>query len=414
MYSFFIMIFQAAVHIASLFNRKAALLVEGHKNLLERISDRMAEIRKEKNDAKTYLFHCASLGEFEQGRPLLEGVRRREPGSVIILTFFSPSGYESKHDYKEADAVFYLPFDTAIATRKFVDSVKPDIAVIVKYEYWRNLFKALRKCGTSIFIISALFQEDMSFFNPIWGGFFIYPLKFVNRFFVQDEHSVALLRKIGFDNATVLGDTRFDRVCDILTAKPSPRVDFLEGFISYDRKKFVAGSVWESDMKRIIPFIASHKDVQYIIAPHNIHPEQIDRWISSLPEDLSAAKFTSIEKGEVTGNFDVIFIDCVGMLSQVYKFADVAFIGGGYDKLGIHNVLEAAVWSKPVIFGPVYSRYIEAVGLVACKGAMVARTTAELSRLWTILTEDGGIHGKNAGNFVLENSGVTAKLLKEI
>jgi len=414
MYNLSIAIFQAAVHFAALFNKKAALLVEGHRNLLRRIADRMAEIRKSKGDVKTYLFHCASLGEFEQGRPLLEAIHKREPNSIIILTFFSPSGYSTKHNYEEADAVFYLPFDTPTAARRFASIIKADVAVIVKYEYWRNIFKSLHDCGTSIFVISALFQEDMCFFSPICGKFFKYPLRFVNRFFVQDEHSAALLRKIGFDNCTVSGDTRFDRVCDILSAKPSERVQFLEKFMTEGKKRFIAGSVWESDMKRIIPFISSHPNIQFVIAPHNINANQIDRWIATLPQSLRVAKFTELEKGKITGDFDVIFIDCVGMLSQIYKFADVTFIGGGYDKLGIHNSLEPAVWSKPVIFGPVYSRYIEAIGLVACKGAFVARTSNDIAKLWEKLIAKGNEYGILAGKFVVENSGVTTRLLNEI
>lgn len=254
----------------------------------------------------------------------------------------------------------------------------------------------------------------MCFFNPIWGSFFRKPLYLVNRFFVQDEHSAALLRRIGFDNSMVSGDTRFDRVMDILSAKPSQKVEFLEKYMVKERKRFIAGSVWESDMKRIIPFIESHRNIQFIIAPHNIDENQIDRWISSLPKELAIVKFTQLEKEQTTKDYDVIFINCVGMLSQIYKFADVTFIGGGYDKLGIHNALEAAVWSKPVIFGPVYSRYIEAVGLVACKGASVARTSDEISSLWDKLTECGNKYGTIAGKFVRENSGVTARLLNEI
>ncbi len=413
MYSLAIYIFELAIKLASLFNKKIALLNQGHKGLFERMSRDIVRIRNCKPDSRTYLFHCASLGEFEQGRPVIEALRKKEPEAIIILTFFSPSGYEPNKNNELADAVYYLPFDTRWEASKFASIIKADVAIVIKYEYWRNIFNALTRNGAALYIISALFQEDMCFFKW-YGTFFRRPLGYVSHFFVQDENSVSLLKSIGFSNATISGDTRFDRVIKITENEPSQRIVKLEKYIDNDRKRFVAGSVWESDMKRLIPFISCHREIQFIIAPHNIDNNQIDRWISLLPSEINVAKFTEIENIDSTTNYDVVFINCVGMLSQVYKFASLAFIGGGYDKLGIHNTLEPAVWYKPVIFGPVFSRYIEAVGLVKCGGAFVVPETNDIETYWKDFLINGDIHAKKAGDFVQSNSGVTEKILNLI
>ncbi len=360
LYNIIISIYSLLIKIVAQWNPKAKLWCDGRVDLFERMrgvilpSDRVIWI------------HVASLGEFEQGRPLIEKIRFNHPEYKILLTFFSPSGYEIRKDYKGADYIFYLPIDTTRNARKFLDIAHPEIAVFVKYEYWLNLLFELRRRNIRSYIISAIFRPQSIFFRW-WGFMWRKALESFETIFVQDENSIKLLAKVGFDNVVVAGDTRFDRVADIArAAKKLPTIERFKG----DSKLLVAGSTWLPDEKIIVEIAKRHPEVKIVIAPHEINEEHIIA-IEELFEGR-ALRFTEVthmgsDEVELTTELihaQVLILDTMGMLSSLYQYGDWAYIGGGFG-VGIHNTLEAATFAIPIAFGPNYLKFKEAVDMVS-------------------------------------------------
>lgn len=349
-YNVLVHIYHLLIRVSSLFNKKARLWLSGRKGILDHMRTNI------KHDKPLIWFHCASLGEFEQGRPVIEAYRRQFPNKRILLTFFSPSGYEIRKQYPGADYIFYLPMDTPKNASAFLSIARPQLAVFVKYEYWFNYIRLLKQQEIPLVFISAIFRPSQRFFSW-YGGWQRRMLGTANHFFVQNETSAALLKNVGIGHVTVSGDTRFDRVSGILSEKKAfPDVSALAG----DNNVLLAGSTWPQDEELIIELINLNiSGLKVIIAPHEVHPDRINALMKKLPEN--AVRFTSIKNETPTGN--VLVIDTIGMLSHLYRFASIAYIGGGFG-VGIHNILEAAAFGKPVIFGPNYQNFREAVDLV--------------------------------------------------
>lgn len=354
-YNVLVHTYHLLIKASSLFNQKARLWLAGRRGVLDQMS---AAIR---HDKPLVWFHCASLGEFEQGRPVIEAYRSKFPDMRILLTFFSPSGYEIRKRYPGADYIFYLPMDTPKNASAFLSIAKPQLAVFVKYEYWFNYIRILKRQEIPLVFISAIFRPEQRFFKW-YGRWQRRMLGTADHFFVQDETSAALLKNAGIRHVTVSGDTRFDRVSGILNEKKTfPDVSTFTG----DSRVLVAGSTWPQDEELIIELInLNSSGLKVIIAPHEVHPDRINALMKKLPED--AARFTNVKNMSSTAN--VLVIDTIGMLSHLYRFATIAFIGGGFG-VGIHNILEAAAFGKPVIFGPNFQKFREAVDLVNQGGA---------------------------------------------
>ena len=352
--------------------------------------------------------HCASLGEFEQGRPLLEKFRENNTDHKIVLTFFSPSGYEVRKNYKGVDEVFYLPIDSKINAQKFITTLKPTLVVWVKYEYWFYYLTALKKKNIPVILISAVFRKSQPFFKW-YGKMWKQILQSFDKIFVQNTESVSLLQTIGFaQNTAVIGDTRFDSVIDI-AKKNAPLPDVLLNFVK-NSKVIIAGSTWEEDEEELVHYANTNKQIKFIIAPHEIDEERI--------VDLKKLFKNSILFSQLTDTYvneQVVIIDNVGMLASLYRLADVAYIGGGFNDSGIHNILEAAVFGKSLIFGPVYDKFIEATQLVEAGGAFSFTNALELEELLHRLLKDevfSQIAGEVCKNFVYKNGGATNKIME--
>jgi len=407
MYTFFIHLYSLAIRIAAFFGHvKAKRLAEGQKQVWSLIQTRL------KQGEQRIWIHCASLGEFEQGRPLMEDIRAQYPHYKILLTFFSPSGYELRKDYAGADDVFYLPFDTRRNARRFVQLVHPEIVCFIKYEFWRNYMKTIKSRQIPLYLVSAIFRQEQVFFKW-YGGWYRKMLTAFTHFFVQNERSKELLAGIGFSNVTVTGDTRFDRVCRIFDqARQIPEVErFVNG-----QTCIVAGSTWPSDEEILARYINTEKrNLKWIFAPHELHDSQINSLMESV--NIKAVRYSQLQ-GKNPADCKLLVIDNFGMLSSLYRYATVAYIGGGLDENnGIHNALEAAVYSIPVIFGWVYGEYQEAVDLVALGGAISIKDYNEfaqnLNKLLDYPDEAKKI-GDIAGAFVASGRGATAKVLEEL
>jgi len=401
LYTLVLHLYALSVEVASFFNRKARMTRVGQwytNGILRKKIDR---------NAKYIWFHAASLGEFEQGRPMIEKIRQRYPRYKILLTFFSPSGYEVRKNYEEADIICYLPFDTPYKVRKFLNLVNPHIAVFIKYEFWLNYLTELKKREIKTYLISAVFRPEQLFFKW-YGKWYRKALLCYERLFVQDEASRKLLADYGINNVEVCGDTRFDRVLEIQqNARLLPEVD---AFAKGDKTILVVGSSWPEDENFIIPYFNSHPEVKLIIAPHEIHREHL-LYIQSLLNRPSIRLSESTE--ELLKVNDCLIIDSFGLLSSIYRYGHIAYIGGGFGK-GIHNTLEAAVYGIPVVFGPKYHKFKEAKGLIACGGSFSVDDENTFIKCMDDLinnTELRSKAGNAAGNFVHENAGATEKIL---
>ncbi len=330
---------------------------------------------------RTIWFHCASLGEFEQGRPVIEAFKDTHPCWRILLTFFSPSGYENKKKYPYADHVFYLPVDTPANQRKFLDTWKPDVAVFIKYEYWYNFLGGLAKRGVKTYVVSAIFRPGQHFFR-FYGGWFREHFRNVTHFFVQDEASRLLLAKNGISHVTVSGDTRFDRVYALgKSARPYPLIQQFAGAHS----TIVAGSTWPKDEKLLADLLrSSNGRLRLIVAPHEVHEENVAR----LEKELSglACRYSK-QQGRLPDHVRVLIIDSIGILSQLYQYGHMAYVGGGFGK-GIHNILEAATFGIPVLFGPNHRKFAEAADLLKRGGAFCIRDEVELREVAERLLDD--------------------------
>ena len=404
-YSFLIRCYGLFIRIASLFNRKAKRWIDGRLDLFSNLENALKDI--DRNQNPIIWFHVSSLGEFEQGRPVMEALRKRWPEKKLLLTFFSPSGYEVRKDYDQADFVFYLPLDTKRNAEKFVKIVHPEMVFFVKYDFWFNYIDVIHKNGLPLFFISVLFRKDQHFFRW-YGGWTRSHLRFVTRFFVQNTESEELLRSIGIQQVTVAGDTRFDRVFAIAALQPSLP---LIGMFCNGKRVFIAGSTWEPDEAMIIPMIRKRStDTKYIIAPHDTSPERI-RYIRE-HLDCPVVCFSGLNE-ESAVSADVLIIDSVGILAQLYRYADFAFIGGGFGG-GIHNIQEPVTFGVPVFFGPNYSKFREARDLVGLGAAFVVTTPDELEGTVARISREPGEHQRLSGicrKYVEENRGATEKIV---
>lgn len=405
------------IAIASLFNEKVRKMWRGEREAFK--------ILKQKVDpnAKYIWFHAASLGEFEQGRPLMERIRRDYPQYKILLTFYSPSGYEVRKNYEGADIICYMPVDTRLNAIRFLRLVRPVMAFFIKYEFWSNFLHILKHRNIPTYSVSSIFREDQVFFKW-YGRNYAGVLKCFTRFFVQNEESKRLLEGIGITAVDVVGDTRFDRVLQIKeAAKQLPICEaFRTGVASsqsadvphHDFKVFVAGSSWPPDENIFIPFFNEHKDWRLLIAPHVIAEEHL-KLILSLIKGKKVVRYTQTTPEEAA-EADVLIIDCFGLLSSMYNYGDVAYIGGGFG-VGIHNTLEAAVWNMPVIFGPNNKKFQEAQGLLKSGGGFEINTYEDFSGLMTSLMNDETFlkqAGDKAGAFVAHLAGATDKVLASV
>lgn len=403
LYNLGISLYGAGIRIASWNNPKAKKMREGQKAALQKLSGEIGN-----NKGRFIWIHVSSLGEFEQGRPLIEMIKRNDPSQKILLTFFSPSGYEVRKDYKGADVVCYLPLDTPANASQFIRIVMPRMAIFVKYEFWGNYLEELQKHEIPTYIISSIFRKGQIFFRP-WGGMFRRMLDCFTRIYVQDENSRKLLSAINVKDVTVAGDTRFDRVSDILaTCKPFPMV---EKFARSSQFTLIMGSSWEPDEDIVIPYFNSHKDLKLIIAPHEFDDERLQAIMSRITRPVKL--YTESSEDDVTGA-DCLIINCFGILSSCYGYANAAYIGGGFGA-GIHNLNEAAVYGIPVIFGPNHSKFKEAGDLIKCGGGFSITGKSDFEELMnrcdvSFLEE----HGKAAGNYIKENLGATRKIYDDI
>ena len=401
MYSLGIYLMALGVRVAALFKEKLRKMVQGHRatwQMLRALSGK-----------DTYVwFHAASLGEFEQGRPLMERLRREHPEKKILLTFFSPSGYEVRKNYDGADLVCYLPFDTPLNARRFVKLARPEAAFFIKYEFWRNYIEALYKRGIPCYSVSSIFRENQIFFRP-YGRGYARCLSRMTHLFVQNETSRRLLESIGVTNVDVVGDTRFDRVLDIRNAaKPLPLAERFAGCW----KVLVAGSSWPQDEEIIIPYFNKHPNLKLVLAPHVVseeHLQAIERQLARPALRYSKATPKAVAEA------DCLIIDCYGLLSSIYRYASMAYVGGGFG-VGIHNVPEAAVYGIPVIIGPNNKKFREAQALLRCGGCKEIAGAADFEQImdaWLSDKEALATAGKAAGSYIADNAGAADRIFSK-
>lgn len=399
-----------AIRLAALFNRKARLWVRGRRGIFERLAAALDRGEGQRDDIAW--FHAASLGEFEQGRPVIEAFREKYPDHKILLTFFSPSGYEMRKDYPGADWVFYLPADSARNARRFVRIVRPEVAVFIKYEFWSNYLRQLHRSGARIFSISAIFSRRSRFFSRWYGRRYRRLLACFEHIFVQDEPSRRRLRAVGIDRVTVAGDTRFDRVAAI--AESHRELPLLDAFAAGGAPLFMAGSTWPPDDELILKLIADAPEARFVIAPHNIHEDRVERLIAACRR--KAVRYTHLKSADDLTGVGVLIVDTVGILSAVYRYGRYGWIGGGFGA-GIHNTLEAAVFGLPVAFGPNWHAFREAADLIACGGAAAVRTYSELLAWYTALRDDPAAYARASNccrDYVENGRGATEIILRMI
>ena len=379
-------------------------MVAGHREIFSTL--------KEKLDpgAEYVWFHASSLGEFEQGRPMIEKMRAEHPEYRILLTFFSPSGYLPAKNYQQADIVCYLPFDTRRSVRRFLDLVRPKMAFFIKYEFWLNYLLELKRRSIPVYSVSSIFRRGQVFFKP-WGGSYRLALHCFDHLFVQNDESKALLKSVGVEKATVVGDTRFDRVAKILEqARQLPLVD---AFLEDGRKVFVAGSSWGEDEAVYMPYFNAHRDWKLIIASHEVNEERVSAIVSQYEGACVRYSTATIDEARCA---DCLIVDCYGLLSSIYRYATVAYVGGGFGA-GIHNVLEAAVYGVPVFFGPNNAKFQEARSLKACGGGIEIIATCDFAGRMDAFAVDGGLlesAGKAAGGLVSDGLGATARIFAHL
>lgn len=403
-YNLSIRLYVLLVRIAALFNPKAKQWVVGRKNLFVKLEEAV------KGEENVVWFHSASLGEFEQGRPVIESFKEKYPQYKVMLTFFSPSGYEVRKNYEGADFIFYLPPDFARNAKRFMDIVQPKMAFFIKYEFWHHYLKELKKRNVPTYIFSTIFRPDQLFFKS-YGGFHRKMLTAFTHLFVQNQESVDLLNNIGFTNATLTGDTRFDRVYTIATgSKTLPQV---EGF-SQGREVLIAGSTWPRDEEHIIKYLnETENSYKYIIAAHEVDEDHINNITSKIQKTW--VRYTKATKEEIDAA-EVLVIDCIGVLSSLYRYGTVSYIGGGFGR-GIHNTLEAATFGLPVIFGPNYHKFQEAKDLIEIGASKSYDQYSELKGLLDLFyknSEERKAAGQKSKNYVDKMRGASDKILSII
>ena len=404
LYNFGLMLYALAIRLVSPRYPKAKLWIEGRKNLFERMADAIDP------KARIVWIHVASLGEFEQGRPIIERLRKEYPEYKILLTFFSPSGYEIRKNYSGVDYIFYLPIDTPSNARRFLDIAHPEIAIFVKYEFWINLLTELRHRSVRTYIVSAIFRRNSIFFRP-YGSIWRQALESFDTIFVQNEESKSLLAELGFDNVVVAGDTRFDRVAEIASA--AKRIEIVERFRG-DERLFVAGSTWGPDEELLIRLMNDNPDVKFVIAPHEMDEGRIARLLGETRG--GGIRYTRCTPQSDFKGTQLLVLDTVGILSSVYGYASWSYIGGGFG-VGIHNTLEAATFGLPLAFGPNYQKFKEARDLVTLGAAQPVTTYEELRDWFTPLRTDEELLRKTsriAKDYTTRHQGATGIILHTI
>ncbi len=399
-YRLSLLVYRFGAVIMALFSPKARLFVKGRSGLMDRIKKELTN-----NNSPIVWFHCASLGEFEQGRPIIEKFKSEFTNHKILLTFFSPSGYEIRKNYELADYIFYLPWDSKKNAKKFLDIVNPDLALFVKYEYWHFFIKALNARTIPIISTSSILRADQIYFKS-YGWFYLNILKNVTHFFAQNRATKLLLERHGISKASISGDTRFDRVAAIAKNKKElPLVQKFKG----NKKVMVIGSCWPEDLDVLLPFINA-SDMRFIIAPHEIEGSTITKLEKECM--LETIRYSNLE--DATGQEDVLLIDNIGLLSSLYAYGEYAFIGGAFGA-GLHNILEAATYGVPIFFGNKnYKKFNEAVELINLGGAVAVGSYTELRDQFAIFTEDTALQiaGQVNMDYVKDNTGATDKIFE--
>ncbi|MBO0948718.1 3-deoxy-D-manno-octulosonic acid transferase [Fibrella forsythiae] len=406
LYNLSIFLYSALISLAAPFNRKARLLVSGRKNW------RQPFLAKPLDPSRPVAwFHAASLGEFEQGRPVIEAFRATYPAYQVVLSFFSPSGYEVRKTYAGADVITYLPADTTANARDWMQQVRPQLAFFIKYEFWFHYLQALQTDNVPTISFSAIFRPNQLFFKP-YGGFYRSLLTYFNHILVQNQESVDLLSGIGINRVTLAGDTRFDRVAQVAATKRA--IPEAAAFVA-DLRTLVVGSAWAADMAVLIPMLnAFTQPLRVIIAPHEIHDDEIEGWRAQLASP--SVRFSTLNTAPVPSDVRYLFIDNIGMLTSLYQYGTVAYIGGAFGK-GLHNCLEAATFGLPLLFGPNHQKFQEALDLVQQGGAFQVRSVKELTTAFTKLyasESDRERAGAVCRNYVLNNVGATGLVMHAI
>ena len=389
LYNISIQLYVIAIRFAALFNAKAKLWIKGRKAIFQKIEE------VTKGEQNIVWFHCASLGEFEQGKPIIEGYKQKYPSHKMLLTFFSPSGFEIRKNYEGVDWVFYLPADTKSNAKKFISIVKPIKVIFIKYEFWFNYMAELKKQNISFYSVSAIFRDGQAFFKYNW---FANQLKNITHFFVQDKTSADLLKSIGLTNHTISGDSRFDSV---LSTTQNPKSFPLIKQFCKTKPTIICGSTWLKDETLLSQFIKENPQYNYIIAPHEIHH------ISHLQKQTGAQLFSTSNTENINSN-NVLIMDSIGILSSIYQYANIAYIGGGFGS-GIHNILEAITFGLPVIFGPNYQKFNEAAELIALGGA---KSISNYTELTLAIDSFANFNQTIATNYIKNSSGATETILE--
>lgn len=396
--------YRGAARLAALRSKKVRLMLNGQRKTFKTLRNKL-------DPAGGYIWmHVASLGEFEQGRPLIEMIKKNNPDARIVLSFFSPSGYEVRKNYPLADAVVYLPFDTKHNASKFIDIIKPSVAIFVKYEFWGNYLRTLKKRGVPTYIISSIFRPGQSFFKP-WGGHFRGTLKCFDRLYVQNDESRQLLASIGLDNVVVCGDTRFDRVAGVKSA--AKQFPIIEQFVKDAQFTLVMGSSWEPDEEIAMPYFNEHPKMKIILAPHEFDRKRLIDIMARTSRKSALYSQTTLEEA---ASLDCLIIDSFGLLSSLYQYGQAAYIGGGFGH-GIHNINEAAVYGIPVIFGPKHDKFQEAKDLIKCGGGFAIEDANQFATIMDSLTTDASYlaaTGKIAGDYIESHLGATQVIYDQL
>lgn len=410
---------QFFLKIVAIFNAKMKLFVNGRKSVFTTLQSKIQA------SDKVIWFHAASLGEYEQGLPVMEAMKEKYPNHKIVVSFFSPSGYEVRKNNTIADATVYLPLDTKANAKKFVQLVHPEMVFFIKYEFWPNYLNELKKQNIPTYLISGIFRENQAFFKW-YGGFYRKALTTFNHFFVQNDASKKLIQQLGFTNVTVSGDTRFDRVVSIL--ERDNELDFIDSFTTSPSTALgvttiVIGSSWPKDEELLVNYInQSTDDVKFIIAPHNIKQEQILNLKNQIQkETILYSEYNehldSAGRNDKLNESQVFIIDTIGLLTKIYSYADIAYVGGGFGNPGVHNLLEPATFGVPIVVGPNYSHFAEATALVQSEGCMSIKNQTELNNAFDLLinnTDERHEKGHICETFVQMNKGATQKIVDSI
>ncbi|WP_162944667.1 3-deoxy-D-manno-octulosonic acid transferase [Flavisolibacter nicotianae] len=407
-YDGFIQLYRLAVKLAAYGNKKAAAWIDGRKKVAEQLQKNIAPA-----DAVIWM-HCSSAGEFEQGKPVIEALKAAYPQKKILVTFFSPSGYGAARNYPHADILTYLPLDTKKEAERFYHQVRPSLVIFVKYEFWYHHLATAAFHHVPILLISAVFRKDQLFFRT-YGGFYRQMLFLFRHIFVQDSTSLDLLQANGISHCSIGGDTRFDRVVKI--AKSASDIPLISEFAA-GKKLLVAGSTWPGDEDVLALYVRQNRDVKLIIVPHEINAGHISQ-VQALFD--GALLYSALEKGtarlSARDNSQTLIIDCVGLLSRLYRYATITYVGGGFTKDGIHNILEAAVWGKPVLFGPHFEKYREGKEMIAAGGAFSFADAGGFKKIADdLLTDENHLRktGLAAKRYIDENTGATGTILEFI